>query len=121
MHTHTYIHTYTVANYAAGVWGFKCFPAPQVLLNRMTRFFLGVHRFAPLPATKTEMDWLEMKMYRWLEITRLLNRITAMSPDRLPRRVLTWDYKVGTKGWLNDTLQVCIALDIPAPTELKYV
>ena len=119
----TLCHSYVlpVANYAAGVWGFKCFPAPQVLLNRMTRFFLGVHRFAPLPATKTEMDWLEMKMYRWLGIMRLLNRITAMSPERLPRRVLTWDYKVGAKGWLRDALEVCNYLNIPAPTELKYV
>ena len=59
----TLCHSYVlpVANYAAGVWGFKDYPAPQVLQNRMTRFFLGVHRFAPLPATKSEMDWVDMK------------------------------------------------------------
>ena len=37
-----------VANYGAAVWGFADYPAPQVLQNRMHRFFLGVHRFAPL-------------------------------------------------------------------------
>ena len=44
-----------------------------------------------------------------------------MTPDHLPRKVLTWDYEVGTRGWLKDALQVCTALDIPAPTELKFV
>ena len=57
-----------VANYAARVWGFGVFPAPQVLQNRIQHFYLGVHRFAPLPATWTEMDWLDMRHLRWLEV-----------------------------------------------------
>ena len=48
----TLYHSYVllVANYAAGVWGFKNDPVPQVLQNHIEGFFLGVHRFAPLAA-----------------------------------------------------------------------
>ena len=41
-----------IMHYASGVWGFKDFPPPRVLQNRIMRFFLGVHRFAPVAATK---------------------------------------------------------------------
>ena len=47
-----------IMNYASGIWGFSDFSKPQVLQNRITRFFLGVHRFAPLAATKSEWDWI---------------------------------------------------------------
>ncbi len=119
----TLCHSYIlpVANYAAGVWGFKDYPTPQVLQNRITRFFLGVHRFAPVPATKLEMDWLDMKHHRWLDMMWLYNRICAMDRQKLPRIVLEWDYKSGAKGWLGDLLQLCNESNIPAPTELKYV
>ena len=118
----TLCHSYIlpVANYAAGVWGFKDYPTPQVLQNRITRFFLGVHRFAPVLATKLEMDWLDMKHYHWLDIMRLYNCICAMDRSMLPRIVLEWDYKVGAKGLLDDQT-VCTESEISAPTELKYV
>ncbi len=67
------------------------------------------------------MDWIDMKRLRWLEIMRLFNRFTAMSPDKLPRKVLTWDYKSGGKRWLSDVLKVCASIDIPMPTELRYI
>ena len=62
------IHTYEtlyesyidpILNYASGVWGFSDFTPPKVLHNRIMRFYLGVHKFAPVTATKLEMDWLE--------------------------------------------------------------
>ncbi len=47
----TLYHSYVepIANYAAAVWGFRDHSAPRVLQNR--RFYLGVHRFAPVSAT----------------------------------------------------------------------
>ena len=86
-----------------------------------THTHLGVHRFAPVPATKLEMDWLDMKHHRWLDMIRLYNRICAMERTKLPRMVLEWDYKVGAKGWLGDVLSLCHESNIPPPTELKYV
>ena len=58
----TLYHSYIllVANYGAAVWGFKDCLAPQVLQNRIMRFFLGVHHFAPLPMLWTEMDCMNI-------------------------------------------------------------
>ena len=53
-------HILPVANYAPAVWGYKTFKAPWVLQNRIQRFFLGVYQLAPLPATMTEMDWVDI-------------------------------------------------------------
>ena len=110
-----------VANYAAGVWGFKDYPAPQVLQNKIQRFFLGVHTYAPLPALHTEMDWLEMRSLRWLEMIRLFNRIVCMDSTRLPRRILEWDYRCRAKGWLSDLLSVCAEANVPIPDEIRFI
>ncbi len=52
---------------------------------------------------------------------RLYNRICMMSRDRLPRKILEWDYRCGAKGWLKDLLTVCNETNIPPPTELKFI
>ena len=57
-----------VANYAAGVWGFKCFTAPQVRQHLFNHYYLGVHRFAANTATSIEMDIMSVTHSRWLEI-----------------------------------------------------
>ena len=41
-----------IINYASGVWEFHHYNAPRVLQNRIMRFHLGVHKFAPVAATK---------------------------------------------------------------------
>ena len=74
-----------ILNYASGVWGFENFIKPQVLQKRIMRFFLGIHRFAPLAAVKTEMDFQECKYVRWIEMLRLFNRINNMENWRLPK------------------------------------
>ena len=62
-----------VMNYASEVWGFPSFNAPQVLQNRISRYYLGVHRFTPVPATAIEMDWLDIRYQRWIEMVRMRN------------------------------------------------
>ena len=57
-----------IMNYASGVWGFRHYDAPRVLQNRIMRFYLGVHKFAPVVATKLEMDWMECREKRWLNM-----------------------------------------------------
>ena len=37
-----------IMNYAAGVWGYIEQNEPQVLLNRILRFYLGVNKFTPI-------------------------------------------------------------------------
>ena len=54
-----------IINYASVVWGFDYFNPPQVLQNRIMRFFLDIHKFAPNAATKIEMDCLGCREKRW--------------------------------------------------------
>ena len=111
MHTTSCMHAHT----------HKDHPAPQVLQNKIQRFFLGVHTYTPLPALHTEMDWLEMRSLRWLEVVRLFNRIVCMERTKLSRRILEWDYKGNAKGWLSDMLTICTETGIPIPDEIRFV
>ncbi len=52
---------------------------------------------------------------------RLFNRIGCMNNERLPRRILTWDYKCKAKGWLGELLSVCTTVGIPIPDEIRFI
>ena len=73
-----------IMNYAAGVWGFTNFDEQQTLQHHIMHYFLGVHKFAPIPAVSIEMDWMGTRFLRWVDMVRLRNRIASMSEDRLP-------------------------------------
>ena len=104
-----------VANYAAAVWGFKNYSDPQVLQNKIQRFFLGIHRFAPLPALRIEMDWLGIQMSRSLEMLQYLNRLAYMDEERIPKKILRWDIQMDRKGWIGEVIQICMKLQLPHP------
>ena len=106
----------SVACYGAGVWGFRPFPAPRVLQNRINRFYLGVHRFAPVAATSLLMDTVDIRYHRWIEILRLHNRIMQMDPDRIPHKVYMWEEENGGRGWLSDVKTVAETLHLPPPS-----
>ena len=103
-----------IMNYASAVWGFESFTKPQVLQNRISRFFLGVHRFAPVAATKLEMDWLDCREGRWLEMLRLFNRINTMDNTRLPRVVYDWDVSLGLEAWASEVQHIAAYLGLDA-------
>ena len=45
----------SVADYSAGVWGTKVFPKSEQIQYKAARYFLGVHRFAPIEALLGDM------------------------------------------------------------------
>ncbi len=104
-----------VACYGAAVWSFADYPAPQVLQNRMNRFYLGVHRFAAVAVTNIEMDSVKMQLTRWLEMARFYNCVVKMEEWRLPKVVLNWDGMSRKKGWLSDMTTVATELGLPLP------
>ena len=104
-----------VACYGAAVWGFPDYPAPQVLQNRIGRFYLGVHRFMAVATTNIEMDAVKIQFSRWLEMARLYNRIVKMEEWRLPKVVLNWDSMSRKHGWLADMASVATDLGLPMP------
>ena len=109
-----------IMNYAAGVWGYAEQNEPQVLLNRILRFYLGVNKFTPNPAVKLEMDIMDVKMYRWIELVRIKNRLCDMDEGRLPVRVLKWEKSLKIDGWVRQVesilhyanMEECIPLHV---------
>ena len=105
-----------VANYAAGVWGFKDYSAPRVLQNSINRFYLGVHRFAPNAAASIEMNIANIRMARWTEMVRLHNRIMGFQETRIPRQVYEWEVNEGSRWWLREVSHICNGFHLPPPT-----
>ena len=103
----------SIMNYASGVWGFKHYDSPQVLQNRIMRFYLGVHKFAPVSSTKIEMDWLECRESRWIDMLRLCNRINKMDENRLPRIIHNWDLSLGLECWASEIKHIAATLGLP--------
>ncbi len=91
----------SIVNYSSAVWGFKEQTAPQVLQNRIQRFFMGVNVFAPVSALHLEFDWLSIKGLRWIEMVRMYNRITKMDNHRWPKIIHKWDTSLRAIGWAN--------------------
>ena len=88
-----------IMNYGSGVWGFGDYSKPQILQNKISRFYLGVHRFAPVSATKIEMNWLDVRSLRWIEMIRYYNRLVKMDNDRLPKIIYDWDKSLNIEAW----------------------
>ncbi len=58
-------------------------------------FFLGVHRYAPLPAIDRDMGRSSYDTRRKVAMFRHWNRLIDMDDSRLPEIVLKWDVDLG--------------------------
>ena len=52
---------YSIMSYSAGIWNFCNHLPGQKIQNRAIRYFLGVHKNAPVLALQSEMGWLKVK------------------------------------------------------------
>ena len=75
-----------IANYSAGIWGYKCYPKSETMQIRALRTFLGVNKFAPTLVVNGDTGWPSMRIRRHLEMVRLWNRLVSMSEDRLTKK-----------------------------------
>ena len=91
-----------IADYSAGIWGYKCYPKSETMQIRALRTFLGVNKFASSLAVNGDTGWPSMRIRRHLEMVRLWNRLVSMREDRLTKKVFNWDYK-HDKEWSSET------------------
>ena len=59
-----------ILNYGASTWGFKSFKCIDNIHNRSMRYYLGVHRSAPVTALFEDTDWFPSIFRQWLSIIR---------------------------------------------------
>ena len=84
------------------MWGFKEYQPARVLQNKVARFYLGTHTFTPLAAVCLELDWLDIRYIRWLEMLRLKNRIVEMHAHTWPRLIWEWELNSTGDTWANE-------------------
>ena len=87
----------TIADYGAGIWGTKTFPKSEQVSYRAARYFLGVHRFAPLEALLGDMGWVTAKTRHKLLALKYWNRLCRLEFNRLTRRIFDWDRSFSNK------------------------
>ena len=79
-----------------GYKNYKCIDDTQ---NRAVRFFLGIHKFAPLLGVEGEVAWVPSLLRRHRSMISFWNRMLDMSDDRLTKIIFNWDYQKKTNNW----------------------
>ena len=82
----------SIMNYGAAVWGYAEQNDPQVLHNRIQRYYLGVNKYTPTAATRIKFDWLDPKYQSWIDMIRYWNRLLKMKDDRIPVKIYIYFY-----------------------------
>ena len=100
----------TVLDNASEIWGFTKSSACEKIQYRAIRYFLGVHRFCPIPAMTGDMGWPECRQRRMINMIRFWNRLVKLNDDRLTKRVFLWDYEINHNNWsseIQNILEIC--------------
>ena len=71
----------------------------DAIQHRAIRFFLGVHRFAPIHAVTGDTGWDPCITRRHTNMLRYWNRVVRLDEHRLTRKILMWDFALNTKNW----------------------
>ena len=102
-----------IMDYGSEIWGFSTPNAANKVHLMAQRYFMGVHRFAPVAAVAGDMGWLSVKD-RWaLNMTRFYNRLINTNPDRLLAKVFMFN-KLHTENnnWCKNMCNILNVLDM---------
>ena len=91
-----------ILEYGSSTWGFKTYKCLDNIHNRSMRYYLGVHRFAPVTALNGDTGWLPCVYRQWLSIIRFWNRLITTEENRLIKTVFNIDYNVCKNNWCSE-------------------
>ena len=74
-----------VLQYCAEIWGFGKYSPPDKIQHQAMRFFVGVHRFTPVPTLYGDTGWLKPRESRYLCLFNYWNKLVNMREDRLTK------------------------------------
>ena len=101
-----------ILDYASGIWGNRKFQSIDNVQNRAIRYYLGVHRFAPILALYGDTGWIPSQFRHWVNIIRYWNRLLSFEDDRLTKVVFNMDYDRCTNNWCSDTKDIFTKLNM---------
>ena len=91
-----------IMDYGAEVWGLRRANKCDQVQNRAIRYYIGVHRFAPILAIQGDMGWVTPINRRAICMLRFWNRLINMDDDRIPKILFKSEYGKENDGWCND-------------------
>ena len=89
--------------YGSSIWGLKIFKDIDRVINRACRYYVGLHKFTPIPALYSEMGWLPSLFYRQVNALCLWNRILNINSERLTKKKFCQTTTVTYNGWCQET------------------
>ena len=87
----------SVLLYGSCVWGARKAPKLDHVHNRAMRYFLGLHKYAPVVAMQGDMGWFPLYIHQYLSIARFWNRLLCMDDSRLTKAIFEADYDKNKK------------------------
>ena len=102
----------SVCNYSAEIWGFKDFQCCKNIQNRAMRYYLGVHKYAPIAGMQGDLGWLATKFRRYICMVNFWNRIMKMDNSKLVKHIFNYDYGICKNNWSADMKYIFAMLDM---------
>ena len=81
----------SIADYSAGIWGTKTYPKIEQVQYHAARYYLGVHRFAPIEGLLGDMGWSSAKFRHNVLTLKFWNRLCQLDVSRITRKIFDWD------------------------------
>ncbi|VDH98618.1 Hypothetical predicted protein [Mytilus galloprovincialis] len=78
--------------YYSCVWGYRKYQSKDNIQNRAIRYYLGVHRFAPILAIHGDIGWIPSQYRRWINMVRYWNRLIRFDNNRITKLAFNIDY-----------------------------
>ena len=81
------------------VWGFQKANEFDLIQNRAMRYYLGVHKYAPIAGMRGDMGWCSLLLGRKMCSLRLWNKLILMDDSRITKHVFNYDYQICKNNW----------------------
>ena len=78
----------------AEIWGYAKGKSCEKVQGKAIRYYLGVHKFCPLPALIGDIGWLPCHIRRQINILRFWNRLIKLGDNR--------DYELKINNWSSE-------------------
>ena len=88
----------SIADYCAGIWGTRTFPQIEKVHHQAARYFLGVHRFAPIEGLLGDTGWSTAKHRHSVLSIKFWNRLCNLDVSRITRKIFDWDRLYANKN-----------------------
>ena len=87
----------SISDYSAGIWSMRTFPQIEQIQYQAARYYLGVHRFAPIEGLLGDMGWCSARVRHNVLALKQWNRMCNLDVSRTTRKVFEWDLLYSNK------------------------